>query len=119
MSEAKLIDGRLQAGVWTGRFTGPRTDVEVLHDGEPISGAEVSDASSGEWTLSIQVPMERLGDGVQVFILRDTRSGQILGHFTLTAETGDHADLRAEVDLLRAELDLLRRAFRRLLTKGD
>lgn len=113
-----LHPGRLRAGVWEAVLTAEaRPEVEALHQGSPLPGLTIAALAgrAGDWLLRLPVPLGRLDDGVQTFLLRSRDGGETLGHFTIISGTPLEADLRAEIDLMRAELDLLKRAFRRHL----
>jgi hypothetical protein len=115
-----LHPGRLRAGVWEAVLASDAEPaVEGLHQGIILPGLTVVALAGrpGEWLLRLPVPVERLEDGVQTFVLRAT-DGRTLGHFTIVSGVPLEADLRAEIDLLRAELDLLKRAFRRHVRDG-
>ncbi len=119
MSEWTLTRTRLLEGVWEGVLTrqgvgdGP-PDIEVTHLQEPVAGVEVTE-KPGErlWVVRVPVPAEKIADGVQTFVIRDRRTGEVLDSFALIAGDVLSHDIRAEMALLREELDLLKRAFRR------
>lgn len=110
-----LIRTRLQSGVWEGVMS-PRDDAPDLrlrHADEIVTEPDVSPRPEGGWTISFRLPVERIGEGVQTFVIEDAATGEALASETVIAGTEAGHDLRAEVDLLRAELDMLKRAFRR------
>ncbi|MBE0452660.1 hypothetical protein [Roseovarius autotrophicus] len=116
MSELKLVKTRLFEGLWEGVLSGETEglpEIEVTHLQEPVPGVEVIARPEGDWVVRVPVPAERIADGVQSFVIRDRRSGQVLDSFTLLAGDALSYDIRAEMALLREELDLLKRAFRR------
>ena len=116
MNELKLVKTRLFEGVWEGGLSGETEgtpEIEVTHLQEAVPGIEVIARPEGDWVLRVPVPAERIADGVQTFVIRDRRSGQVLDSFTLLAGDALGYDIRAEMALLREELDLLKRAFRR------
>lgn len=118
----KLEPGHLRFGIWEAVLSGTATppELEVLQDGEALPGLSVAALAGrpGRWLLRLPVPAERLNDGVQTYLIRDTATGAGLGHFSIVAGQPLEADLRAEIDLLRAELDLMKRAFRRHVQGG-
>lgn len=119
MSELKLTKTRLFEGVWEGFLTSASMDnlqpeLEVTHLNEPVLGLQLTeDRENGHWVVRIPVPLETLSDGVQTFVIREKRSGEVLNSFAILAGEALGDDLRAEVTLLREELDMLKRAFRR------
>ncbi len=121
MSDVTLTRMRLAEGVWEGLLKVRDASVPRLrlrHDDEDlgeIEPVEVGDASdeAGSWLVRFQLPLERLSDGVQTFVIEDIQTGDALAHETVIAGEVLDDDVRAEVLLLRAELDLLKRAFRR------
>lgn len=68
--------------------------------------------------MRFRLPVERLSDGVQTFVIEDASTGDALAHETIFAGEVVDDDIRSEVSLLRAELDLLKRAFRRHCSEG-
>ncbi|MEQ5869371.1 hypothetical protein J4E08_05595 [Sagittula sp. NFXS13] len=123
MSEFTLTKTRFVEGVWEGMLTTQNAsavpDVQVSLRDLPVAGVTVTevapDASNPgrHWLVSIPVPPEAVGDGVQTFLITDAGADTSLGSFTLVAGEALGDDIRAEVELLRAELDMLKRAFRR------
>lgn len=121
MSELTLTRMRLAEGVWEGILSGRVASVPrllVRHCDELVGEAEtvVADESSAEaasWLVRFQLPVDRLSDGAQTFVIEDATTGDVLAHETVFAGTFVEDDIRAEMSLLRAELDLLKRAFRR------
>lgn len=112
---------RLTEGVWEGLLSvrdATVPDLRLRHEnvvlGEPET-IETGDAEAGKtnWLVRFQIPVDRLSDGVQTFVIEDAKTGDALAHETLIAGDVLDEDIRAEVSLLRAELDLLKRAFRR------
>ena len=121
MSDMTLTRMRLVEGVWEGLLSAPSAvpprlrlwyQDELLGEPETIE-AEPEHGGRAKWLVRFQLPVERLSDGIQTFIIEDAETGNALTHETVIAgEALDH-DTRAEIALLRAELDLLKRAFRR------
>lgn len=121
MAQAELLSGSIRGGVWQGILrAGPETPVpEVTLGTTVLDGLSVATANvAGQWTVRVPIPASVLSDGVQTFLVRDTGTGAVLGHFTIIAGVAMEDDIRAELDLLRAELDLLKRAFRRHCLEG-
>ncbi len=119
MTDLTLTKTRMTAGVWEGVLTRPGTGsfqpaLAVSHQNVQIDGWTVTeDAAAGNWLMRVPVPAELIADGVQTFVISDTRSDETLASFSLLAGEALAEDIRAEMDLLRAELDMLKRAFRR------
>jgi hypothetical protein len=63
--------------------------------------------------VSVPIPVDRIADGVQTFVIRDRREDMLLGSFSIVAGDALAEDIRAELSLLRAELDMLKKGFRR------
>ncbi len=112
---------RLAEGVWEGLLSArsnvvPRLLVRHQDElvGEPETlEAETSTEDGPRWLVRFKLPVDRLSDGVQTFVIEDAETGDALAHETIFAGEVVDEDIRAEVALLRAELDLLKRAFRR------
>jgi hypothetical protein len=112
---------RLAEGVWEGLLDmrGSRPPLLRLRHRDELFGEpetiRADPAKSGEsrWLVRFRLPIERLSDGVQTFVIEDADTGDALAHETVIAGEALDSDIRAEVDLLRAELDMLKRAFRR------
>ncbi len=114
MTEARLEQSRLLAGRWEARLqadTAP--EVRLSHNGADIGAVTVTAAEQGHWVLSVAIPPETLGDGLQTYVMTSSPEGTVLGNLAVLAGQPLDADLRAEIGLLRGELDLLKRAFRR------
>jgi len=110
---------RLIEGVWNGVLTRKgegnwQPDLEVTHLDTPVEGVEVTeDRVENCWHVRVPIPVDRISDGVQSFVIRDRRTGDVLDSFAIVAGDALAEDIRAEMALLRTELDLLKRAFRR------
>ena len=117
MTEMTMTKTQLINGVWHAELKGVPDGVtpqlSVTHRGDQISGLTQQQHSDGGWTVNVPVPIERLADGVQTFVISDVVSGDVLASFALLSGEGLAEDIRAEMDLLRDELDMLKRAFRR------
>ena len=119
MSEWTLTRTRLLEGVWEGVLTRQGTgagqpEIEVTHLQEPVAGVRVTEnPAERHWLVRVPVPADKIADGVQTFVIRDRRTGDVLDSFALLAGDVLSHDIRAEMALLREELDLLKRAFRR------
>ena len=112
---------RLAEGVWEGLLSarmGSAPRLLLRHKDELVGEPETEAAGEGpegtpRWLVRFRVPVDRLSDGVQTFVIEDASTGDALAHETILAGEILDEDIRAEVSLLRAELDLLKRAFRR------
>ena len=120
MSQFSVTKSRLHAGIWEGVITTTgdpdvAPDIQVTHLQRPVlSMAITQDASQKDvWQLRIAIPPELLSDGVQVFLISDTETGEKLESFTIITGEPLEDDVRSEVALQREELDMLKRAFRR------
>lgn len=116
MSELTLTKTRMISGVWEGVLTGVVGDtapnLKVTHFGEAIADVTVAQ-EAGQWFVRVPVPIDRVADGVQTFVITDVATDTVLNSFALFAGEALAEDIRAEMDLLRAELDMLKQAFRR------
>lgn len=114
MSDWTVTKTRFAGGVWEGVVTGDgtRPEIEVVLGQDPLADVTLDAVDEGH-LLRVPVPVETIGDGVVVFVIRDKAEGETLAHFAVLAGEVLGDSLEAEVALLRAELDLLKRAFRR------
>lgn len=118
MSDAiELTKLRLVEGVWHGALKHHghddwQPDIEVTHLDFAVDSVEVSNVEE-HWLVSVPVPVDRISDGVQTFVIRDRRTDTVLASFSIIAGDALAEDIRAELSLVRAELDMLKRAFRR------
>lgn len=121
MSEMTLTRMRLAEGVWEGLLSARASAAPRLllrHRDELVGEPETVEAGegpsgTGRWLVRFRLPVDRLSDGVQTFVIEDATTGDALAHETIFAGELVDDDIRAEVSLLRAELDMLKRAFRR------
>ncbi len=119
MPAHNIITGHIRHGVWTVILDIPGNtlpDLEVIHDGKPLPGMTISiaDPVKGGWRLSVPIPAETLGDGMQIYLVRDLVSGRVIGQIPILSGDVLTGSLSAEVELLRAELEVLKRAVLRL-----
>jgi len=121
MTQSKIINGQIRAGVWHGELDGAADaapQVSVVHHGAEIAGVrEQFDSARQTWQITVPIPPEAISDGLQSFVIRDAHD-RVVGHFSILAGQDVPDDLRAEVSLLRAELDLLKAAFRSHCSNG-
>ena len=121
MSEMTLTRMRLAEGVWEGLLSARASAAPRLllrHRDELVGEPETVEAGegpsgTGRWLVRFRLPVDRLSDGVQTFVIEDATTGDALAHETIFAGELVDDDIRAEVSLSRAELDMLTRAFRR------
>lgn len=119
MAHVTLTKSSLAEGVWEGMLLVDGDDsyspaLQALHLDQPVPGLTVAELPhGGGWSVSLPIPLNLISDGVQTFVIVDTRTGDQLASFALLAGEALAEDIRAEMDLLRAELDMLKRAFRR------
>lgn len=123
MANISLQKARIHAGVWEGVLTATAEGtpvLEVTHQGQAVSGVEVSALTDqpGQFSVRVPIPAALLSDGIQTFVIQDKASGQTLDSFVIVTGEPLQADIRAEMDLLRSELDMLKRAFRRHCQAG-
>lgn len=118
MEGESLIRVRLQAGRYEGLLIcadGAGTGIEAVHEGRVIAAAAITpnEDREGSWRVTIALPPEVIGEGVQVIALRSIATGTILDRITLMAGAPLDEDFRVEIALLRDEVEMLKRAFRR------
>lgn len=118
MGEITLTKTRIASGRWEGilsaKADAPAPVLSLTCDGATVAGLTLAASeSAGTWTVAVPIATEMISDGVSVFIITETASGETLATFSVAAGDALTDDLRAEVELLRAELDMLKRAFRR------
>ena len=111
---------RLVEGVWHGslkhygREADWKPNIDVTHLDSSVDGVGVEEDRVEEtWRVSVPIPLDRIADGVQTFVIRDRNADVLLGSFSIVAGDALAEDIRAEMSLLRAELDMLKKAFRR------
>jgi hypothetical protein len=120
MSNAiELTKLRMVEGVWHGavKHRGAHDwapAIEVTHLDYVVDGVTVEqDRVEEHWRISVPIPVSRIADGMQTFVIRDRNEDVVIGSFSIVAGDALAEDIRAEMTLLRAELDMLKRAFRR------
>jgi hypothetical protein len=119
-AKKELTKRRLVEGVWHGSLKHHGRDgtwqpnIEVTHLDFPVEGVDVQEDCVEEcWHVRVPIPVDRIADGVQTFVIKDLREDMLLGSFSIVAGDALAEDIRAELSLLRAELDMLKKAFRR------
>ena len=115
MSELKLHQTRIQAGIWEGVISGAgdKPDLRVLHQGKGQQGITLSaiPGRAGDYAVRFVIPPDLLSEGVQTFLFR--HQGETIGQFSIVCGVPLDEDIRVELECLRAELETLKRAFRR------
>lgn len=116
MSTVALTRVCMKNGVWEGVLTWSRQqppELRLLHQNNQAGEIKVAKTDqANRWFVSFRIPIDRLGDGVQTFIVEDATTGEPLTFESVVVGRHAEADLRAEIDVLKAELDLLKRSFR-------
>ncbi len=116
----ELTKTSIKNGLYKGVLRGLDPDAEApqisgLLDGRALGQAtlEPSSGDAGSWAVTLPLPADLLSEGLQVLVLTEAETGEVLD--TVTVLTGQplEQDALAELALLRAELDLLKKAFRR------
>ena len=119
MGNLTLTKTRLFAGVWEGvlSFEGKgkfQPEISATHLEQALPEIEVvKTASKKQWTVRVPIPAELIADGVQTFIIKDLRTGDVLNSFALMAGDFLSDDIQVELSLLRDELDMLKSVLRR------
>lgn len=120
----------LKGGVWHGvlrRSDAPRR-VALTLLGEIVSIARISPDGEQQWRISVTLPVERIGEGLQTFILiADNGDGneplqvgaRRLAALPVVAGQALDRDVAADISFLKAEIDLLKRELRRLAVRAD
>ena len=76
-------------------------------------GGITAGLGEGQWSSRGPIPAALIAEGVQTFLIRDARNGDVLNSFALMAGDFLSYDIRVEVALLREELDMVKRVLRR------
>lgn len=105
---------RMVEGIWQGLVEGTDAapDIVVTHLHRAVPDVTIAPETEGRWVLTIPVPVEAIGDGIQTIVISDSQ-GNRLNHFSVAGGEALTDDIRAELALLRDELELLKKAFRR------
>ena len=118
----------LKAGIWTGlirRSDAPKP-ISLFHKGDSVGQARIAEAGEDVWQVAVNLPAERLNDGVSTFLLIESTSedgladpmGQQIASLSVSAGQALQQDVLAEMELIRSELDLLKKEFRRFGADG-
>jgi energy-converting hydrogenase Eha subunit A len=118
MDNETLIRVRFQGGRYEGILScadASGTAIEAVHDGRVIAAAVLTpeDAKRNSWRMTVDLPGDIIGEGVQVIALRSSTTDRVLDRITLMAGAPLDEDIRVELALVRDELEMLKRAFRR------
>lgn len=115
----------LKGGIWQGILSGsePPARLVLVHLGERIAEARVTPHGDGQWLVAAAIPVQKLSDGIQSFLLIEDggKAGEApqpdalhIASFNVLSGQPLAEDLQAELALIRSELDLLKRELRRL-----
>lgn len=126
MAEFESLE--LNGGTWHGVLRGdaPLGRLILVHLGDRVAEAQVVPIDPTSWRVAVTLPLDRLSDGVQSFLLmRDggkdldppQPDARHLGSLTLAAGQVLEYDLLNELALLRSEVDLLKKELRRLASR--
>ncbi|WBU61796.1 hypothetical protein [Paracoccus albus] len=118
----------LKAGVWTGRIRrgdAPKP-ISLFHKGDVVGQARIAGEGEGVWQVAVNLPVDRLNDGVTTFLLIESASdespadpmGRQVASLVVSAGQALQQDVLAEMELIRSELDLLKKEFRRFGAEG-
>lgn len=116
MDTETLVQVQFQGGRYEGLLTATgEVGIEAVYKGKVVAVADITDAPDlpENHRVTVALPPEVIGDGVQVVSLRSVTSGTVLDRITLMAGSALEEDIRADLALLRDELEMLKRAFRR------
>lgn len=123
MAELKLERTGLKAGRYSARLTvqGQVPVLEFVHQEKVVATAQTSpiDGAADMYDVTAEMPVQVLGDGVQVLALRSAVDGTVLDRLTFLMGDALEGDFRAELALLREEVELLKSAFRRHCVETD
>lgn len=125
MSDYSVSRTRIRNGIWEGtvKAAGAAAEkdpaIEIRHLDQVIRSFSVTPQKKGEWHLRIAIPPDRLSDGIQIFMIVDARTEEMLDQFAIITGEAAENELYAEVELLRAELDLLKKTVRRIVLEHD
>jgi len=124
MVKLTLTKTRIFVGVWEGVLSTDgkgkfQPEIEVTHLDQVLADVEVTAGpGKGQWGVRVPIPAAAIADGVQTFLIRDGRNGDVLNSFALMAGDFLAYDIRVEMALLREELDMMKRVLRRHLPEA-
>ncbi len=124
MTDLTLTKTRLFEGVWEGVLSTDskakfQPEIEVTHLDQTLADVEVTAGpGGGQWSIRVPIPAALIADGVQTFLIRDGRNGDVLNSFALMAGDFLSYDIRVEMALLREELDMMKRVLRRQMPQA-
>ncbi|RYH01971.1 hypothetical protein EU805_12355 [Salipiger sp. IMCC34102] len=116
MTRLTLTKTTFSQGVWIGCLSGVAGEaptLDLLLDAERLGAPVVTAEGEGIFRVQVEIPADRLSDGVQTFVITTADDGTTLATISVVCGAPLADDIRAEIDLLRGELDMLKRAFRR------
>ncbi len=115
MTQARIINAEIRAGVWTGELTGAgnaHPDIKVTHRDTALDDVSCTHESARDtWLIKAPIPAKLISDGLQTFHVMN--AGHVIADFSLLAGEALASDLEAEIALIRSELDILKAAFRK------
>jgi len=120
MAGLSLVKTDISGGVYRGELTlttadqsAPTLQLNLLD--KRVGGVQLTadKGSAVKWAVQSKIPADQIREGVQTYLIVDTKNSEVLDSFTVIAGDPLSDDVRAEINLLRAELDMLKRAFRR------
>ncbi|VAV92009.1 hypothetical protein MNBD_ALPHA07-1965 [hydrothermal vent metagenome] len=118
MADLTLAKTRIFEGVWEGVLTYDgkgkfQPEIEVTHLDQALEDVEITAGpGEGQWGIRVPIPVASIADGVQTFLIRDARNGDVLNSFALMSGDFLSYDIRVEMALLREELDMMKRVLR-------
>ena len=102
MSDPVIASARIRAGRWEAEIasdaeTAPR--IEVWHLESQLGGVAVgARRGDGTWPVSVPIPADLLGDGVQTFLVRDAATGDRIGALPGVSQTHTYPVMETVVD---------------------
>jgi len=88
MSDAiELTKLRMIEGVWHGAIkhrgrSDWQPNIEVTHLDFAVDGVTIEeDRVEEHWRIAVPIPVNRIADGVQTFVIRDRKEDVVLGSF--------------------------------------
>lgn len=126
MAEFESLE--LNGGIWHGVLRGHTSPGRLIlvHLGDRVAEAQLTPIDPTSWRVAVTLPLDRLSDGVQSFLLLQDggqdmdppqSAARHLGSLTLAAGRVQEYDLLNELALLRSEVDLLKKELRRLASQ--
>ena len=120
MSDLVLIRKTIRGGQYEGQLS---TNAKLRND--PVLTLKLPDGSDSDVSVTLneakpktcdvvaRVPGISLAEGIQTYVLQDSKSGKSLDSFAVVCGEPVQEDLRTEIALIRAELEMLKASFRK------